>query len=46
MNEEKCIFCHQILSSKNVYMYNKRKSYIDKCDNCTDKLENGDDMYE
>ncbi|KKM00460.1 hypothetical protein LCGC14_1804190 [marine sediment metagenome] len=46
MNEEKCIFCHETLSSKNVYMYNKRKSYIDKCDNCTDKLERGDDMYE
>jgi len=41
-----CIFCNAILSSKNVYMFNKRKNIVDKCENCTDKLESGLDMYD
>ena len=42
----KCKFCSEILSSKNVYMYNKRKAFIDKCNNCSDRLERGEDMYD
>lgn len=43
---KKCIYCNKILTSKNVYMYNKRKNIVDKCESCTDKLELGLDMYE
>lgn len=41
-----CIFCGDILSSKNVYMFNKRKNIVNKCESCTDKLESGVDMYD
>ena len=46
MSNKKCIYCGVILSSKNVFNFNKRKDYVDKCDFCTDKLEKGFDMYE
>ncbi len=41
-----CIFCNEKLGKNNVYKYNSRKNFIDKCDNCTDKLEKGIDMYD
>ena len=45
MSEQRCIYCNEILSSKNVFMYNRRKDIVDKCENCTDRLERGEDMY-
>ena len=42
----RCIYCNEVLSSKNVYKYNKRKDIIDKCESCSDKLEKGYDMYD
>ena len=41
-----CIFCGVLLSKDNVFMFDKRKNHVDKCDSCTDKLESGVDMYE
>lgn len=41
----KCIYCGEELGSHNVYMWNKRKNNVDKCESCTDRLERGEDMY-
>lgn len=41
-----CIFCGDELTSKNVYMFEKRKNIVDKCDYCTNRLEQGHDMYD
>ena len=46
MENKKCIYCGEILSSKNVFMYNKRKNIVDKCESCCNKLESGADMYD
>ena len=45
MSGKRCIFCNEILDSTNVYMFESRKNIVDKCENCTDKLEQGFDMY-
>lgn len=45
MLNKKCVYCNDILNSKNVFMFNKRKNIVDKCDSCCDRLESGGDMY-
>ena len=46
MSEKYCIYCKERLTPKNVYRFKSRIEYIDKCEQCTDKLESGVDMYE
>ena len=43
-NPKKCIYCGDVLSSRNVYMWKSRKDIVDKCERCTDKLESGQEM--
>ena len=43
---KRCMYCNEELTKYNVYKFNTRKEFIDKCDRCTDKLEQGADMYE
>lgn len=45
MENKKCIYCGEKLTPKNVFMYKTRIQFVDKCERCTDKLEQGYDMY-